>query len=83
MRMDQKRYHEITHGHRRSGRKRRDRTEGVSLALNRERLNSTYNGNDTSHDDGNDTFHHEIGTQDGHGRDTDTGLGGTVSITRC
>lgn len=38
----------------------------------------TVNGNDTGHNDGNDTLDQEIGSEDTHGRDTDTRLGGTV-----
>jgi hypothetical protein len=40
---------------------------------------STHNGDNTSHNDGYDTLHHQIRPEDRHGRDTDTRLGGTVS----
>lgn len=38
----------------------------------------TVNGNDTGHDNGNDTLDQEVRSKDTHGRDTDTGLGSTV-----
>jgi hypothetical protein len=43
------------------------------------RLYLTYNGNDTGHNDGNGTLHHEIGSENGHGRDSNTRLCGSVS----
>ena len=39
------------------------------------------NGNDTSHDDGDDGLHDELRAHDGHGGDTDSTLGGSVSGT--
>lgn len=41
----------------------------------------TVNGNDTSHDNGNDTLDQKVRSEDTHGRDTDTGLGSTVRGT--
>lgn len=41
----------------------------------------TVNGNDTSHDDGNNTLDQKIRSKNTHGRDTDTGLGSTVRGT--
>ena len=38
----------------------------------------TVNGNDTSHDDRNDTLDQEVRTENTHRRDTDTRLGSTV-----
>lgn len=35
-------------------------------------------GNDTSHNDGNDTLDEQVRSEDTHRRDTDTRLGGTV-----
>lgn len=39
----------------------------------------TYNGNNTSHDNGNDTLHHQVGAEDGHGGNSNTRLGGSVA----
>ena len=36
-------------------------------------------GNDTSHDDGNDGLHDELRAHDGHGSNTSTALGSSVS----
>ena len=41
----------------------------------------TDNGDNTGHNDGYDTLHHQVRPEDGHGRDTDTGLGGPVGGT--
>lgn len=56
---------------------------GASLSLcleaSRCSIPGTHNSDNTSHNDGYDTLHHQIRPEDRHGRDTDTGLGGTVS----
>ena len=39
------------------------------------------NGNDTSHDDGDDGLHDELRAHDGHGGDSDSTLGGSVGGT--
>jgi len=38
----------------------------------------TVNGNDTSHNDGNDVLDNQVRPEDTHGGDTNAGLGGTV-----
>lgn len=43
----------------------------------------TVNGNDTSHNDGNDVLDDQIRAEDTHGRDTNTSLGGTVGSTKA
>lgn len=42
---------------------------------------TTY-GNDTSHDDGDDTLHHQVRSQHRHGGDTDTRLGSSITMRR-
>lgn len=34
---------------------------------------------DTRHDDGDNTLHHEVGTKDGHGRNTNTGFSSAIT----
>ncbi|GAC93343.1 ribose-5-phosphate isomerase [Pseudozyma hubeiensis SY62] len=41
----------------------------------------TVDGNDTGHNDGNDTFDQEVRSKNTHGRDTYTGLGSTIRGT--
>lgn len=40
----------------------------------------THDGNDTSHNDRDGTLHHKIRTQDGHGGNSYTRLGRSVSV---
>lgn len=53
-------------------------TGGVHAVGNEHRHDETVNGNDTSHDDGNDGLHDELGAHHGHGGDTRSGLGSSV-----
>jgi len=46
---------------------------------NQDGYDESVNGNDTSHDNGDGTLHHEIRTKDGHGRDADTGFCCTIT----
>jgi hypothetical protein len=39
-------------------------------------------GNDTSHDNRNNVFHHKVRTKDGHRRDTDTRLCSSITAHR-
>ena len=39
------------------------------------------NRNDTSHDNWDDTSHDEVRSEDTHGRDTDTRLGGSITTS--
>lgn len=41
------------------------------------------NGNDTSHNDGNNALDQQIRAQDTHGADTDTGLGRSVGSSQA
>ena len=43
----------------------------------------TVNGNDTSHNDGNDVLDDQVRAENTHGRDTNTSLGGTVGSTKA
>ena len=42
----------------------------------------TVNGNNTSHDDGNDGLHDELGVHDTHGADAHAGLGSAVGSAK-
>ena len=41
----------------------------------------THDGDDTSHNDGNDTLHHEVGTEDCHGGDSDSRFSGSIAVS--
>jgi hypothetical protein len=45
----------------------------------RRRTGRRTNGDDTRHDDGDDTLHHEVRAEDGHGGDTNASLGRAVA----
>jgi len=57
------------------------RHRGLQVSGDQDRDDQTVDGNNTRHDDGNDALHHEIRSEDTHGRDTDARLGGTVTGT--
>lgn len=43
-------------------------------------METTYDTDDTGHDDGDGTLHHEVWAEDGHGGDADTRLGCSVAV---
>lgn len=43
-------------------------------------MEMTYDTDDTGHNDGDGTLHHEIRSEDGHGGDSDTRLGSAVAV---
>lgn len=63
-----------------------DETSVKSLLLlegvrDKDRDDESVNGNDTSHNDGNNVLDQEVGSEDSGGADTNTRLGGTVGGT--
>jgi hypothetical protein len=71
---------------RKNDRERQDKLEegiscGVHAVGNEHRDDETVDGNDTSHDYGNDGLHDELGAHDGHGGNTSSRLGRSVSST--
>lgn len=51
---------------------------GLEGAGNQHSNDQTVDGNDTSHDNGNDRLHDQLGPHHRHGGDTGTGLGRSV-----
>jgi len=54
----------------------------VELLVDDDGGDKTVDTEHTSHDNGNDGLHHQLRSEDTHGHDTNTGLGGTVGGTK-
>jgi hypothetical protein len=56
-------------------------SSGVHAVGNEHRHDKAVDGNDTSHDDGNDALHDQLRAHHGHSGNTSSRLGGSVSST--
>lgn len=53
---------------------------GAEISCREISMEMTYDTDDTGHNDGDGTLHHEIRSEDGHGGDSDTRLGSPVAM---